>query len=341
MTRLKQTLKKERVFRLARDVVIYDPTVHYEMELRAIRVGDLKSWKPIENTSCFGCLSGSDKQRTSMKLRNLSPVEINEAVQQVLDFGYCVVRGYLMRDGAVPLQQTASALHSELVRQGCVHESPVGRQKIISNDRVVNNAIFYDDNFLEIATRGDHLKIYSHFLNDPAYGLIPPEDVNFILGQANLREGATQLPFHVDTRMITLGSATWSMQGVLALSNKASRTGGLRVRPGSHLSGEFPDSCVDYQDAVDVDLESGDMAIFSSQLHHGTHPTDQGYKAGWAFNLTYRAWWVKQQFDFCRMLGARKVATLTANQQLILGACSIPPAEPAVSPSIRQGYEIL
>jgi hypothetical protein len=274
-----------------------------------------------------------------MKLRSLTQMEIDEAVQHVLDVGYCVLRRYISSDGAEPLIRAATSLHAELIKQGRLHASPVGQQKIIGNDRVINNAIFYDDNFLKIATRGDHLKIYSQFLNDPSYGLIPPEEVNFILGQANLREGSTELPFHVDTRMITPGAATWSMQGVLSLTSKSSKTGGLRVRPGSHLSNSFPDSSVDYCDAVDVDLDSGDMAIFSSQLHHGTHPTGEGYEPGWSFNLTYRAWWVKQQFDFCRMLGPKKLATLEPNQQLILGACSIPPAEPAASPSARLGYE--
>ena len=276
-----------------------------------------------------------------MKLRNLTLMEIDEAIQNVLDFGYCVVRDYILGDGPLLLRQAAAALYGGLEQKGCVHESPVGRQKIISNDRVVNNAIFYDDNFLEIATRGDHLKIYSYFLNDPSYGLIPPEDANFILGQANLREGTTQLPLHVDTRMVTSGSTTWSMQGVLALSHKAYRTGGLRVRPASHLLNDYPDSSEDYQDVVDVDLDPGDLAIFSSQLHHGTHSTCKGYEAGWAFLLTYRAWWIKQQFDFCRMLGEEKLATLTANQRLILGACSMPSAEPAASPSLRLGYDSL
>jgi len=278
------------------------------------------------------------KKSVEMKLRNLSLFEIKQSIQHVLDFGYCVIRNYVVSDGAVPLRQAASALHAELARHGSSHASPVGRQKIIKDDRIVNNAIFYDDHLLEMATRGDHLKIYSHFLNDPLYDLIPSDDANFILAQANLREGTTELPFHVDTRLVTPGVMTWSMQGVVALSEKASRSGGLRVRPGSHLSNEFPDGSKDYKDAIDVDLEAGDMAIFSSQLHHGTHPTSKENEPGWAFLLTYRAWWVKPQFDFCSMLGAQKLASLTANQQLILGACSIPPSEPAASPSMRLGY---
>ena len=276
-----------------------------------------------------------------MRLRNLSGLEIEESIQHILAYGYCVIRNYVKDDKQVLLQQKAVELHSKLARQGVKPASAVGIQKIIDKDRMVNNVILYDDNYLEIATTGDHLKIYSHFLNDPFYGLIPSDDANFILGQANLREGTTPLPFHVDTRMVIEGSATWSMQAVIALSRKKNINGGLRVRPGSHLLGEYPDSSIDYQDAIDVDLDTGDIAIFSSQLHHGTHSTSKEQKAGWSFNLTYRAWWTKQQFDFCSMLGKQKLATLDNNQQLLLGACSIPPSEPTASPSMRQGYDRL
>ena len=102
----------------------------------------------------------------------------------------------------------------------------------------------------------------------------------------------------------------------------------------------FPDSSKDYSDAIDVNLETGDMAILSSQLHHATHDTKKGHKAGWALLLTFRSWWRKQQFDLWSIVDNDLISRLNDNQKLILGACSVVPHVSSASPSSRHGYAI-
>ena len=110
--------------------------------------------------------------------------------------------------------------------------------------------------------------------------------------------------------MVTPGYKTWSMQGVIALSKKDNQTGGLRVRPGSHIFDYFPDSSKEYEDAIDVNLEKGDMVIFSSQLHHATYESQKKENTGWSLNLTYRSWWCKQQFDLWSMIDKKNKIAL-------------------------------
>lgn len=59
---------------------------------------------------------------------------------------------------------------------------------MILNEPIIQNPFLYNLEILNLASTGDALKIYSHFLNDPYYGLIPKEKVNFILAQATLRK---------------------------------------------------------------------------------------------------------------------------------------------------------
>lgn len=275
-----------------------------------------------------------------MTTREISQDEINKAVSSIKDNGFYVIKNYLKQQTASLLARRSAKYYGRLLELGQTAKPPVGMQNIIANDRGVNNIIYYDDDFLAIATTGGHLKILSSFLDDPYYGLLPEKDTNFILGQANVREGTTALPFHVDTRIVTHGHASWSMQGVLALSDKNSSSGGLRVRPKSHTLGKYPDSTKEYKDAIDVNLETGDFAIFDSQLHHATYASESN-SPGWSCNLTYRTWWVKPQFDFYKMLGDKKLSSLSLQQQLILGACSVPSHLPNASPSLRTGYESL
>ena len=273
-----------------------------------------------------------------MLTRKICDDEIKYFIEEIKEKGFCVIKKYLAEKDVKFLINEALFL---IEQKGSDEEgTPLGLQSTIKFDKRLNTVIQYSKDYLEISTTGDHLKIYSEFLNDPFYGLIPSNDPNFILAQANLRQATSRLAFHVDSRLVTPGYNTWSMQGIIALSRKNNLTGGLRVRPGSHLKDYFPDSTKNYSDAEDVDLEPGDMAIFSSQLHHATHDTKKGQNASWALLLTYRSWWCKQQFDLWSMIDSGLLSELNDNQKLILGACSVVPHVSSASPSSRHGYAI-
>ena len=80
------------------------------------------------------------------------------------------------------------------------------------------------------------------------------------------------------------------------------KTGCLRVVPKSHFLPNMPDSKKENSNAINLEIDKGDIILFSSQLHHATHQTHQKYNPRWTYLLTYRSWWCKQQFDFCKMI---------------------------------------
>lgn len=275
-----------------------------------------------------------------MLCRKIDIYEQKKHIFEIENNGYSVIRSYIHEDAAKELELIAKNLFKELKNNSTNHQAPIGFQNIIKHDLIVNNAPCLSKEFLEISTLGDHLKILNHFLNDPYYGLIPKDHSNFILAQSNLRAGKVSLPFHVDVRMVTEGNKSWSYQGFLGLNSVKKENGCLRVIPKSHFLNNIPDSKKNYESSVSLEIERGDLVIFSSQLHHATHEVrDNQYS--WSLLLTYRSWWCKQQFDFCKMIDPKIFKHLQPNQKLLLGACSKVPDTIFASPSSRQGYEVL
>lgn len=258
-------------------------------------------------------------------------------IEQIKDNGFSVIKSYLTDPD--PVVVLLNRIWNELKSKENYSDliSPLGIQNIIKNDLIINCLSYFDDIFVRLATLGDHLQILKFFLNDPFYKLIPENDCNFILAQLNARGGKVALPFHVDTRMVTPGYQTWSMQGFMATEKISQTQGGLIVRPKSHLLTNYPDSKKNYEDAISLVLDSGDFVVFSSQLHHATNKNLMGHTP-WTILFTYRCWWCKPQFQLNRLIDENRFKQLSPNQKLILGEYSQPNNDIFSSSSARHGY---
>ena len=259
----------------------------------------------------------------------MDKVETQAHIGRLVAEGFTVLRSYVSEALSAQLVSKAEALHQKL---GQEFTAPTGIQKVIAEDRVVNNVIAFDSTFLNVALTGQHIDIVGALLNDPYYDNSALH--NYCLAQANLREGAASLPIHVDTRMVTPGPKTWQIQCVLALSEKNHKSGGIKVVPKSHLLDNFPSAELE-SEQVNIELGPGDMLIFSAQLHHATHASEKNSRPGWSYNLTFRSWWVKPQFDFPEMLG-QQMQKESPQVKAFLGAFSTPSSDPFSSPSMRK-----
>jgi ectoine hydroxylase-related dioxygenase (phytanoyl-CoA dioxygenase family) len=268
--------------------------------------------------------------------------DIFTAIEDIKNNGYTILKKYLNQENVAVCQEKVNNLYEEISKDNLYSSkaAPKGLQNTIRDDFIVNSLVHYDKYFVDLSTTGDHLKILGHFLNDPYYGLVDAKEPNFILAQMNARAGMTALPFHIDTRLVTPGYQTWSMQGLLALEKLDKTNGCLRLIPKTHVVDFFPDSKKDYSEAVDIELEKGDLIIFSSKVHHATHKNELKQRA-WTILLTYRSWWCKPQFDFLKLVPKEIYSNLNNNQKLMLGACSQPSYSIDGSASARSGYEIL
>ena len=250
--------------------------------------------------------------------------------------GYTIVKNYLDK-GEIEYYLAEVERIAEKVGDN-TSAPPAGAQKIIQNDRIINNIHFHSEAFFDLISYGKHIEILSPFLNDEWYGLIPQNRPNFILAQCNCRESSTALPYHVDVRLKSPGHQSWSMQCILALGDRHKENGGLKVIDGSHKNDRLKPNLADLDNEVFVDLEEGDMVIFHSHLIHATTQLQDGRNPGWGLLLTYRSWWCKPQFDFMEMFSKERIEKYDDIKKTLLGYYSQPDADCFGSPSARKGY---
>jgi ectoine hydroxylase-related dioxygenase (phytanoyl-CoA dioxygenase family) len=259
-------------------------------------------------------------------------------IDHLMQNGYCVIEKSL---SAKKITELLDVVENIIADTG-VHECapPVGTQKSIETDPVINNIHYHSSDFLDLVVNGEQIEPIKTLLNDPYYGLIPQSEPNFILAQCNLRKSTSVLDYHIDVRLKMPFPTGWSIQCIVALEDRNRRNGGLKVIPGSHLmdqivTGDLDTSCEQF-----VDLKAGDMVIFWSHLYHGTTACALDEKAAWGLLLTYRAWWCKPQFDYVKMFDHERFANLSQRTKTLLGFYSQPSSVWNDSPSARQGYSI-
>jgi len=130
------------------------------------------------------------------------------------------------------------------------------------------------------------------------------------------------------------------MQVFIALEEMNGCNGALCVVPKSHHSMQLPN--INYEsleNEIILDLKPGDIVIFDSRMWHRTR-SEKNSKGAWSILLTYRCWWLKQQFDLFA-LTKKFHSLLSDNQKLILGGCSIPSVDIFSTSSMRRGYDFL
>jgi len=258
------------------------------------------------------------------------------SLDKLINDGFVVIKNALNLKELEHLLGIVDNVIADIGDDGCA--PPVGKQKSIASDPLVNNIHYHSNEFLDLVVNGNQTEIIKMVLNDPFYGLIPKDDPNFILAQCNLRKSSSVIDYHIDVRLKVPSPSSWSIQCIFALEDRNRRNGGLKVIPGSHLMNQITDSDLDTSSEKFVDLKAGDMVIFWSHLYHGTTPLSNNEKAAWGLLLTYRAWWCKPQFDFVNMFGPERLASLSRRTRTLLGYYSQPSSDWKGSPSARQGY---
>ena len=263
---------------------------------------------------------------------------MTELVDQLSKNGFYVVKNAVTEKKIEQLLSELDNLSRSIGLNACA--APIGVQKTIATDPIINNIHFHSDAFLDLAVNGEQVELIRLVLNDPFYTLIPDEDVNFILAQCNLRKSDSILDYHVDVRLQIPSTQGHSIQVIVALEDRHKNNGGLKVIPGSHLLGRIETDYLDVASEQFVDLKAGDMVIFWSHLYHGTTGVSPAHTPAWGLLLTYRAWWCKPQFNFVEMFKDRLPA-LCSKTRTLLGFHSQPASSWDGSPSARQGYSDL
>lgn len=161
---------------------------------------------------------------------------------------------------------------------------------------------------------------------------------NYILSYYNARSSGNFLDLHIDTYVPAHGEYTWAMQAAFVLEDMNKDNGCTVVIPGSHMFGKYSDR--ELQKRTPVEAKAGDIVMWDSRLWHGTLDNISGISR-WVLIATLTRWWVKQSMDITRSLPQEIYESISPEEKLLMGFCSIPPKDEAGSIHTKKHYSDL
>lgn len=183
---------------------------------------------------------------------------------------------------------------------------------------MVHNLLVRDDvflDFLENATMHEYLS-----------RLLSPSCILYAYTSSSLPANGSNFSrrIHVDSQAETVGYIT-NVGVLLALDDFSDDNGATYYLPGSHLSLEAPGNDEFFERAVRVYPKAGQAVIFNARTYHygGTNTTASPRHA---ITLNVCRHWMKQRFDYPRMLDRRQLDRLGPVGKRFVGMDSRIPA---------------
>ncbi len=194
--------------------------------------------------------------------------------------------------------------------------------------------------FLELLFSSREIETILHrFLSDQWYRAIPEENPNYIMRGFSARSSVGRLPLHIDSFIPFQGPYPVAMQVMIYLEDSTPENGCSVVVPGSHQEAEY---CTqdDFESAVPVPANKGDVIIWDSRLWHGALE-NSSERSRWSLIATFSRWWMKQAFNITGTLPEEIYQGLSEKEKAILGFCSLPFDSEVDGIDAKQGYDSL
>ncbi len=141
---------------------------------------------------------------------------------------------------------------------------------------------------------------------------------------------------HVDAQAQSLDYIT-NVGVLVALDDFTDENGATYFLPGSHRSLEVPDDQAFFRDAVRVYPKAGEAVIFNARTFHYGGENTTG-RARHAITLNVCRQWMKQRFDYPKMLSVGQLESLSPLGRRFIGMDSRIPCsldEYYVAPEVR------
>lgn len=227
-----------------------------------------------------------------------------EIEQEIRERGYANV-GRLLGDDEIAVVRAAlqKAVDTEIATWS---GNPWYKDHWMVHNLMMHDTVFLD--LLENPVMHDYLsRLLSPFCTLYAYtsSSLPPNGSNF------------SRRIHVDAQSESLDYIT-NIGVLIALDDFSDENGATYYLPGSHLSLEVPSEETFFRDAKRVYPKAGEAVIFNARTFHygGTNSTNT---ARHAVTLNVCRHWMKQRFDYPRMLRADQADRLSERGRSFLG----------------------
>lgn len=227
----------------------------------------------------------------------------NGSLQEFESLGYSVVRGLLTSDQCCVYKDAVLSAVEKDAEQ--CKELP-GKQSFIALDLV-----HLDQVFIDILDDARLDKVFSQVLGDhwTLYSM-----TSTILPA---RERPYTTAIHTDTPRLIPNYHTGALL-TISLDDFTEENGATYFLPGSQTRADKPDEDDFYAAAVQNIRSAGDAVLFDPRVWHAGG-TNRSNETRCAFTLYGCRPWMKQRFDFPRMLGTEILPKISERQRRILG----------------------
>ncbi len=181
---------------------------------------------------------------------------------------------------------------------------------------------------------GDLLK---GMLNDKYYHSLSPSLPNYILRAAHFRSSTGAMPYHIDSFIPYGGDYSSVVQCMLFLNHSTKQNGCTLAVPGSHKSAAYAPQGFNPQ-AVPIEAEPGDMVVVDSRIWHATLANEANTNR-WALIATFCRWYIKQSYDYPRVLSQAVFDELEDDEKVVFGYCSTVPMDEFEKTELKTGLD--
>ena len=264
----------------------------------------------------------------------MSSMIASDYIEQVRKDGYVLIKRAIDPSIAQNLLDFATSFEYSDVERDALLKN---QQRLNGYGNNIFNIALKRPDILPLFIRGVQGEIMKGLLNDRYYSSIPADLPNYIMRAMLLRSSLGAMPYHIDSFIPYQGDHTSVVQSAIFLNNSTIENGCTLLVPRSHLKGEYAPQG-DNPDAIALEAEMGDIAIWDSRIWHATlentAKTDR-----WALIGTFARWYIKQAFDYPRAISDQMYESLAVDEKIVYGYCSYTPLNEFEKTELKTGID--
>lgn len=230
-------------------------------------------------------------------------MNLQEHFDEIETRGFTIVRGLVSKEEAAEMKE---CLQNVLEEDWDTYGGRPSKLRELVVELVTKDVVFR-----RLLDNDTMHAVFSHFLTEQCIlycynsAIMPPSQQTLACS------------IHVDTNFY-IPNYFARLQLMLGLDDITLENGATYFLPGSHKSDRVPTKEEFYQNAVQLTRSAGDGVFFSTRCYHAGAVNHSG-KTRYAVGLQACRPWMKQRFDYPRMLTAELVETLSDRAKRFLG----------------------